>query len=157
MLIAVLFLQQAVKGLIQEFQIGIDGVPEGQAAAWRMVNGVFSVLLSLGFIFCCMLLTGARKWRFLLGWVRALLADYGTPLMMVVFSGVSYVLRASPAPPEIPERLQIPDALDSTWLTRGYKVTAEMGGVPTEHVFSALVPAFIITVLFYFDHSVSSK
>ena len=56
MLIAVLFLQQAVKGLIQEFQIGIDSVPEGQAAAWRMVNGVFSVLLSLGFIFCCMLL-----------------------------------------------------------------------------------------------------
>ena len=104
MLIAVLFLQQAVKGLIQEFQIGIDGVPEGQAAAWRMVNGVFSVLLSLGFICCCMLLTGARKWRFLLGWVRALLADYGTPLMMVVFSGVSYVLRASPAPPACLQR-----------------------------------------------------
>ena len=35
--------------------------------------------------------------------------------------------------------------------------TQDMGKVPGAYIAGALVPALIITILFYFDHSVSSQ
>ncbi len=132
-LIALLFLQQAIKGLVEEFDVSTD-------------NGLWSLFLAFGMLASSMIVRTARSWRFGVGWARALLADYGVPLLVVAWTGVSY---ASPC-----NRVDTPN----TWqVTESWKVTSAMGDVPGKFVGGAVVPAIIITVLFFFDHNVSSQ
>lgn len=132
-LIALLFLQQAIKGLVEEFDVSTD-------------NGLWSLFLAFGMLISSMIVRTAREWRFGFGWVRALLADYGVPLLVVAWTGVSY---ASPC-----NRVNTPN----TWqVTESWKVAATLGDVPGKFVGAAIVPAIIITVLFFFDHNVSSQ
>lgn len=62
----------------------------------------------------------ARSWRFGRGWLRSLLADYGVPLMVVVWSGLGYCI-AKPSPGGIPRRVQLPNTWDvkGTWTVAG--------------------------------------
>ena len=132
-LIALLFLQQAIKGLVEEFDVSTD-------------NGLWSLFLAFGMLASSMIVRTARSWRFGVGWARALLADYGVPLLVVAWTGVSY---ASPC-----NRVDTPN----TWqVTESWKVTSAMGDVPGKFVGGAVVPAIVITVLFFFDHNVSSQ
>ena len=61
-LIALLFLQQAIKGLVEEFDVSTD-------------NGLWSLFLAFGMLASSMIVRTARSWRFGVGWARALLAD----------------------------------------------------------------------------------
>ena len=109
-------------------------------------NGLWSLFLAFGMLISSMVVRTAREWRFGFGWVRALLADYGVPLLVVAWTGVSY---ASPC-----NRVNTPN----TWqVTESWKVAATLGDVPGKFVGAAIVPAIIITVLFFFDHNVSSQ
>eukprot|EP00803_Ostreobium_quekettii_P007182 evm.model.scf_511.2 EVM.evm.TU.scf_511.2 scf_511:53252-64416(-) len=164
MLIALLFLQQAIKGLTEEFKRD-DEVEEGGSRKllsggdalantypWRLVNGIWGVVLAIGLLLTSLLVHGARSWRYGKGWTRSLLADYGVPLMVVVWSGISYSI--SGAPNGVPSRLSIPNTWDvkDTW-----KVVQDMGDVQGWLIGAAAIPGFIITALFYFDHNVSSQ
>lgn len=75
-------MQQAVKGSVQEFQKGAD------SPTWQLVNGLWSLLLAGLLLAAALALRRARSWRFLRAPIRALLADYGAPLMVVAFSGL---------------------------------------------------------------------
>lgn len=89
------------------------------------------------------------------GWVRSMLADYGVPLMVLLWTGVSYALQSA-TPSGIPRRLALPD----TWEPAGranFEVLRQLGDISGVQVAYALVPALIITLLFYFDHNVSSQ
>jgi hypothetical protein len=81
-----LFLQQAIKGSVEEFRAAPEGAPavadaslatsEGSASTWQLVNGLWSLLLAFGLLFTSLLLRQARSWRFLrapLRWVALLL------------------------------------------------------------------------------------
>lgn len=152
MLIALLFLQQAIKGLIQEFERSDESNNPQDEYSWRLVNGIWSLFLGFGFLLTSMLTRTARKWRFLTGYMRAFLADYGVPLMVVAWSGLSFALSGTPT--GIPARVDTPD----TWnVQSNWAVTLRMKDVPSAYIAGALIPATIITVLFYFDHNVSSK
>ena len=85
-LLQLLFLQQAVKGSIEEFRAAPEGASaapdgslapsEGSASTWQLVNGLWSLLLAFGLLLTSLLLRQARSWRFLrapLRWVAALL------------------------------------------------------------------------------------
>eukprot|EP00803_Ostreobium_quekettii_P000286 evm.model.scf_766EXC.5 EVM.evm.TU.scf_766EXC.5 scf_766EXC:31132-40576(+) len=172
MLIALLFLQQAIKGLVEEFkredvEVVVEGGEEGDGElrkllsggdavanmySWRLVNGIWGVVLATGLLLTSLLVHGARSWSFGKGWHRSLLADYGVPLMVVVWSGISYSI--SGTPDGIPSRLSIPNTWDvkDTW-----KVVQDMGDVEGWLIGAAAIPGFIITALFYFDHNVSSQ
>ena len=73
MLIAVLFMQQAIKGVVQEFRIERCAVLEGGEAiapncveylpAERIVNGLWATILAVGTVLTCLLVQTARKWR----------------------------------------------------------------------------------------------
>ncbi len=95
MLIALLFLQQAIKGSIEEFRSSSSGAvwvggsssgsssggsssgggssggsgelfpPPPDAATWQLVNGVWSLLLAFGLLLASLLMRSARGWRFL--------------------------------------------------------------------------------------------
>jgi hypothetical protein len=110
MLIAMLFMQQAIKGLVDEFRIpkredtkSVEFLP-----SWRFANGMFALVLSFGLLLTALKSRKARSWRYGSGWLRSLIADYGVPLMVLVWTGVSYIPTSS-VPHGIPRRLFSPN------------------------------------------------
>lgn len=66
--------------------------------------------------------------------------------------GISYAIKSTPE--DIPRRLSIPNVWDEkeTW-----KTAQDLGKVDNWLIAAAAIPGFIITVLFFFDHNVSSQ
>lgn len=157
MLIAMLFMQQAIKGLVDEFRIperqnpkSIEFIPP-----WRFANGMFALVLSFGLLLTALRSRKARSWRYGSGWLRSLIADYGVPLMVLVWTGVSYIPAGS-VPHGIPRRLFSPNP----WSPGAYEnwtVIKDMVHVPVVYIIGAFIPATMIAVLYYFDHSVASQ
>uniref|UniRef100_A0A1J3DT45 Boron transporter 1 n=1 Tax=Noccaea caerulescens TaxID=107243 RepID=A0A1J3DT45_NOCCA len=157
LLIAMLFMQQAIKGLVDEFRIPdrenqklMEFLP-----SWRFANGMFALVLSFGLLLTGLRSRKARSWRYGSGWLRSLIADYGVPLMVLVWTGVSYI-PAGDVPKGIPRRLFSPNP----WSPGAYgnwTVVKEMLDVPIVYIIGAFIPASMIAVLYYFDHSVASQ
>lgn len=144
MLIAMLFMQQAVKGTMREFSL-----PEGADSLTRLVNGIWGLILALGLLLTATLSRSARKWRFLNGFCRAAIEDYGAALAVLVWTGVSYALSGvEQLPSSVPTRVACPDTPDA--LANTSSVANQMADVPGEFIAGALVPALVITLLFYF-------
>ncbi|XP_060170479.1 probable boron transporter 2 [Lycium barbarum] len=157
MLIAMLFMQEAIKGLVEEF-----GIPEREnpreaafSPSWRFGNGMFALVLSFGLLLTALRSRKARSWRYGTGWLRGFIADYGVPLMVLVWTAVSYI-PARDVPRGIPRRLFSPNP----WSPGAYSnwtVIKEMMDVPPLYIVGAFIPATMIAVLYYFDHSVASQ
>ncbi|KAL0668270.1 hypothetical protein Bca4012_030974 [Brassica carinata] len=110
LLIAMLFMQEAIKGLVDEFRS-----PEREdlkllefLPSWRFANGMFALVLSFGLLITALRSRKARSWRYGTGWLRSLIADYGVPLMVLVWTGVSYIPTGD-VPKGIPRRLFSPN------------------------------------------------
>ncbi|GAB4830621.1 Boron transporter 1, variant 2 [Ancistrocladus abbreviatus] len=157
LLIAMLFMQQAIKGLVDEFRIPkrenpklIEFIP-----SWRLANGMFALVLSFGLIMTALRSRKARSWRYGSGWLRGLIADYGVPIMVLAWTAVSYIPAGS-VPHGIPRRLFSPNP----WSPGAYEnwtVIKQMLDVPVLYILGAFIPATMIAVLYYFDHSVASQ
>ncbi|RVX18344.1 Boron transporter 1 [Vitis vinifera] len=157
LLIAMLFMQQAIRGVVEEF-----GIPQredrNQTAflpSWRFGNGMFALVLSFGLLLTALRSRKARSWRYGTGWLRGLIADYGVPFMVVVWTAVSYI-PVNDVPKGIPRRLFSPNP----WSPGAYSnwtVIKEMLDVPPLYIVGAFIPATMIAVLYYFDHSVASQ
>nr|CAB3462344.1 unnamed protein product [Digitaria exilis] len=157
LLIAMLFMQQAIKGLVDEFRIperenrkALEFVP-----SWRFANGMFAIVLSFGLLLTALRSRKARSWRYGAGWLRGFIADYGVPLMVLVWTGVSYIPYGS-VPKGIPRRLFSPNP----WSPGAYDnwtVIKDMTQIPLLYIIGAFIPATMIAVLYYFDHSVASQ
>lgn len=157
LLIALLFMQQAIRGLIDEFRIPNRENPKAIefSLAWRFSNGMFAIVLSFGLLLTALGSRKARSWRYGTGWLRGFIADYGVPLMVLIWTGVSYMPSGS-VPKVIPRRLSSPNP----WSSGAYEnwtVIKEMVNVPIVYIVGAFIPATMIAVLYYFDHSVASQ
>uniref|UniRef100_A0A6M2EXI6 Bicarbonate transporter-like transmembrane domain-containing protein n=1 Tax=Populus davidiana TaxID=266767 RepID=A0A6M2EXI6_9ROSI len=157
LLIAMLFMQQAIKGLVDEFRIPQREDPKSVEfiPSWRFANGMFALVLSFGLLLTALRSRKARSWRYGSGWLRSLIADYGVPLMVLVWTAVSYIPTGN-VPKGIPRRLFSPDP----WTPGAYEnwtVIKEMLNVPIFYIIGAFIPATMIAVLYYFDHSVASQ
>ncbi|XP_010523900.1 PREDICTED: probable boron transporter 2 [Tarenaya hassleriana] len=157
MLIAMLFMQQAIKGLVDEFRVPGRENPKllEFTTPWRFANGMFALVLSFGLLLTALRSRKARSWRYGTGWLRSLVADYGVPLMVLVWTGVSYI-PAGDVPKGIPRRLFSPNP----WSPGAYEnwtVIKDMLDVPIVYIIGAFIPATMIAVLYYFDHSVASQ
>lgn len=98
------------QGLVDEFRIperadlkSIEFIP-----SWRFANGMFALVLSFGLLLTGLKSRKARSWRYGSGWIRSLVADYGVPLMVLVWTAVSYAPSAT-VPKGIPRRLFSPN------------------------------------------------
>ncbi|KAG5055948.1 hypothetical protein JHK85_008458 [Glycine max] len=142
MLIAMLFMQQAIKGLVDEFRIPERQNPKSIEfiSSWRFANGMFALVLSFGLLLTALRSRKARSWRYGTGWLRSLIADYGVPLMVLVWTGVSY-MPAGSVPHGIPRRLFSPNP----WSPGAYEN------------WTVIKASTMIAVLYYFDHSVASQ
>ncbi|KAL2492680.1 putative boron transporter 2 [Abeliophyllum distichum] len=157
LLIAMLFMQQAIRGLVEEFGIPERENPKETAfqPSWRFGNGMFALVLSFGLLLTALRSRKARSWRYGAGWLRGFIADYGVPLMVLVWTAVSYI-PANDVPRGIPRRLFSPNP----WSAHAYSnwtVIKEMLNVPLLYIIGAFIPATMIAVLYYFDHSVASQ
>ncbi|KAI5080904.1 hypothetical protein GOP47_0004087 [Adiantum capillus-veneris] len=157
MLIAILFLQQAVKGTIEEFQI-----PTGQDQSllefqlpWRFGNGMFALVICSGLLWTCIESRKAEAWHYGPAWLRKFTAEYGVSVFVLIWTGISYAPSAH-VPHGIPRRLStLPpwsEGASESWL-----VVNNMLQVPLSYIFGALIPAIMIAVLYYFDHGVASQ
>lgn len=157
LLIAALFIQQAVKGVVYEFRIPEREDPslEQFHYAWRFGNGMFGLVLTFGLIWTAVKSRRARSWRFASGSIRGFIADYGVPLLVVGWTLISYAPHAS-VPDGIPRRLFSPNPWSSE-ATRHWTILQEMNKVPIGYVIAAILPALMIAILYYFDHSVSAQ
>ncbi|KAJ4961716.1 hypothetical protein NE237_021626 [Protea cynaroides] len=157
LLIAMLFMQQAIRGAVEEFGIPQRGNFNKTALlpSWRFGNGMFALVLSFGLLLTALKSRKARSWRYGTGWLRGLIADYGVPLMVLVWTAVSYI-PANDVPKGIPRRLVSPNP----WSPGAYSnwtVIKDMLTVPPLYIVGAFIPATMIAVLYYFDHSVASQ
>lgn len=156
-LIAMLFMQEAIRGIVDEF--GVPGRTNPRSAqfqpAWVFANGMFGLVLSFGLLYTALKSREARSWRFGAEWLRGFIADYGVPVMVVVWTCVSYIPWKS-VPQGIPRRLVSPNPW-SPGAYQNWTVIKEMLDVPVVYIVLALVPASMIAVLYYFDHSVASQ
>ncbi|KAK9207042.1 hypothetical protein WN943_017326 [Citrus x changshan-huyou] len=154
LLIAMLFMQQAIKGLVEEFRIPERENPKlvQFIPSWRFANGMFALVLSFGLLYTGLKSRKARSWRYGTGWLRSVIADYGVPLMVVVWTGVSYI-PSGDVPKGIPRRLFSPNP----WSPGAYENWTDMLNVPIVYIIGAFIPATMIAVLYYFDHSVASQ
>ncbi|KAL5700732.1 putative boron transporter 2 [Ranunculus cassubicifolius] len=157
LLIAMLFMQQAIKGLVDEFRI-----PQRENVtltefmpSWRFANGMFALVLSFGLLLTALRSRKARSWRYGSGMIRGLIADYGVPLMVLVWTAVSYI-PTSNVPHGIPRRLFSPNPW-SPGAYANWTVVKDMLNVPILYIIGAFIPATMIAVLYYFDHSVASQ
>ncbi|KAJ8773555.1 hypothetical protein K2173_005801 [Erythroxylum novogranatense] len=157
MLIAVLFLKEAISGLVDEFRIPKDKNPtlEKYQFQWVYTNGLLAIIFSFGLLFTAIKSRKARSWRYGTGWFRSFTADYGVPLMVLVWTTLSYCV-PSKVPTGVPRRLESPLFWDSESLYH-WTVAKDMGKVPVAYIFAALVPAIMIAGLYFFDHSVASQ
>lgn len=87
--------------------------------------------------------------------MRSFLADYGVPLMVIVWTAVSYALQSA-TPGGIPRRLALPNTWDAA-AKRNYGVLLDLGECSGAQIAYAVIPAAIIALLFYFDHNVSAQ
>ncbi|AES58965.2 boron transporter-like protein [Medicago truncatula] len=157
MLITVLFMQQAIEGILSEFKIPKAENPllEEYKFHWCYTNGLLAIIFSFGLLFTAMVSRSARKWRYLTGCIRGVIADYGVPIMVVCWTALSYTI-PSKVPSGVPRRLLCPLPWEPESLYH-WTVVKDMGKIPLPYIFGAFIPAVMIAGLYFFDHSVASK
>ncbi|KAI5660532.1 hypothetical protein M9H77_29325 [Catharanthus roseus] len=146
MLITVLFIQEAIKGIVSEFNIpeAQDPNMESYRFHWLYTNGLLGVVFTFGLLY-----TALKKW------LRSFIADYGVPLMVVVWTAMSFGIPRR-VPSGVPRRLFSPLPWESASVHH-WTVIKDMGNVPAAYIFAAIIPALMIAGLYFFDHSVASQ
>ncbi|XP_010049957.2 boron transporter 4 isoform X1 [Eucalyptus grandis] len=157
MLIAVLFVQEAVKGVISEFHVphAEDSSAERYHFQWRYVNGLLGIIFTFGLVSTALKSRRARSWPYGTGWFRSFIADYGVPLMVLIWSALAFSVPKS-VPSGVPRRLYSPLPWEPASLHH-WSVIKDMGRVPPAYIFAAFIPAVMVAGLYFFDHSVASQ
>ncbi|XP_019179153.1 PREDICTED: probable boron transporter 7 [Ipomoea nil] len=157
MLITVLFYQEAIKGVVAEF-----GAPHGEEAKgeeyqfqWLYANGLLAVIFSFGVLLTSLRSREARSWPYGTGFFRSFIADYGVPLMVVLWTAVSYTVPKE-VPSSVPRRLVCPLPWEPASMYH-WTVIKDMGKVPPFYILAGFIPATMIAGLYFFDHSVASQ
>ncbi|KAL2543872.1 putative boron transporter 6 [Forsythia ovata] len=157
MLITVLFIQEAIKGVVSEFHIpkGENAADEKYQFQWLYTNGLLAVIFSFGVVITSLKSRRARSWRYGTGFFRSFIADYGVPLMVVLWTVLSYSVPGK-VTSGVPRRLFCPLPWEPGSLAH-WTVVKDMGKVPAGYIFAAFIPAVMIAGLYFFDHSVASQ
>ncbi|KAJ0987941.1 hypothetical protein J5N97_006297 [Dioscorea zingiberensis] len=157
MLITVLFIQESIKGIVSEFNIpkGEDQSQSLYQFHWLYTNGLLGIILSIGLLYTALKSRRARSWRYGTGWLRSFIADYGVPLMVLVWTAMSYAV-PNKVPSGVPRRLFTPLPWESKSLHH-WTVAKDLLSVPPMFILAALIPATMVAGLYFFDHSVASQ
>lgn len=157
MLIAVLFMQEAIKGIKSEFNAPKSKDPTLESSyqyEWLYANGLLAVIFALGLLYTALKSRRARSWRYGTGAFRSFMADFGLPILILIWTAISYVIPGN-VPAGVPRRLGSPHY---PWeQLYHWTVIKDMGKVPTVYIFGSIIPATMVAGLFFFEHNVASK
>ncbi|XP_072998554.1 boron transporter 4-like isoform X2 [Typha latifolia] len=157
MLITVLFIQEAIKGIVSEFDVpkGEDQSLPRYQFQWLYTNGLLGIIFAVGLLYSALKSRRARAWRYGTGWLRSFIADYGVPLMVLLWTAFSYAV-PSKVPSGVPRRLFSPLPWESKSIYH-WTVAKDLLSVPPVYILAAFVPAVMVAGLYFFDHSVASQ
>lgn len=137
-LIAVIYLYTGARSLGEYFYHDM------QAALLSLILGIGTCLLAVW-------LAGARQWRVLRKWSRDLISDYAATVSILFFTAVPYMTDAVRRV-DI-KTLDVPDTFETS---SGRSWLVDLGDISAGAIILAIIPGFILTILFFFDHNVSS-
>lgn len=157
MLITALFVQEAIKGAVSEFGVPKADDPRDEKFQfqWRYVNGLLGIIFTFGLLSTALKSRSARSSLYGTGRIRSFIADYGVPLMVVVWTALSFTIPKG-VPEGVPRRLYSPLPWQSQSLHH-WTVLKDMAKVPVMYIFAAIIPAVMVAGLYFFDHSVASQ
>ena len=113
-------------------------------------SALLQTFIAIGTAWLAQYLSDAGRWKIFNEGARTLIADYGATISIIVWVGVSKIGKAGDTDIDhvyMPKDFE--PILDRGWL-------ADMGNLSAGNIILAIVPGIIITVLFVFDHNVSS-
>lgn len=140
-LIAFIYIYTGVEGLVRAL-----GDPS-------FSSGLLQFIITIGSASSSYYLTRAKHWKIGNNTLRTLISDYGTTISLVLWSIVPYLARnRHPSENAIPT-LFVPLKFGTT---TGRSWLVDFTDISIAGIFSAILPAIIITLLFFFDHNVSS-
>uniref|UniRef100_A0A2C9UYJ3 Bicarbonate transporter-like transmembrane domain-containing protein n=1 Tax=Manihot esculenta TaxID=3983 RepID=A0A2C9UYJ3_MANES len=145
------------QGMVSEFEIpkAEDPKLEKYQFQWLYTNGLLGIIFTFGLLYTALKSRKARSWFYGTGWFRSFIADYGVPLMVVVWTALSFSVPGK-VPSGVPRRLFSPLPWESASLHH-WTVIKDMGNVPPAYIFAAFIPALMVAGLYFFDHSVASQ
>lgn len=152
MLIAWIYLYTGCHGIVDMLSAKNDDASVGSLS---LAVGYLQFILAIGCVWSAAGLVRAEKhWHFFHDSIRHFLTDYGATLSIFIWTVVSLVVghERPDLDDEIP-RLFIPSHLQTT---SNRSLFVNIFDIPTWGIFAAVFPGVIITVLFFFDHNVSS-
>lgn len=133
-LIAFIYIQHGLEDIIHGFYMDVN-------------VGMFEFVVSIGVYWTCKNLSSSTSWVILKKKWKEYLSDYGPALSLVVWSFVANATKINI------RQLEIPTSFETT---SGRSWLVGLGVLPTWAIFAAIFPGFVITVLFFFDHNISS-
>eukprot|EP00919_Chromeraceae_sp_WS-2016_P008826 GHVR01020707.1.p1 GENE.GHVR01020707.1~~GHVR01020707.1.p1 ORF type:complete len:682 (+),score=175.76 GHVR01020707.1:24-2069(+) len=143
-LIAIIYLYTGIKGVVGYF----PSTPDGGV----MEGAYLQLILAIGVALVATVLSRARMWSIFNVFVRALISEYAPSVSMLLFVGISFIGFAPNA--NIP-RLPVPESFGPTDPNRTSFIV-DLLDIPVWGIFVAIIPGLVLTVLFFFDHNVSS-
>lgn len=148
--ICFVYIQKGIQICTHQFKYGMNDT-EG------LIMGYFSVMVALlTMIFGVLCILFGNEWKYANSVVRKFVSDYGTPLCVVFFTGfVHFGPRLSNTPIE---RLPITKSFAPTFsgVGREHGWFIHFWDIDVGDVFLAIPFALLLTILFLFDHNVSS-
>ncbi|KAI9758750.1 MAG: hypothetical protein M4579_002853 [Chaenotheca gracillima] len=114
---------------------------------------LYSIIGAIGTFIVAVILSTAERWKPLLHrYVRMGLAEYAAAISIVIFIGMPHVGELANL-----DRQTLPVSTSFTPTSQDRQIFfVEFWHLPLRWIFAAIVPGMIITMLFFFDHEVSS-
>jgi hypothetical protein len=134
---------------------GLHGVLDmlSPSSATSLAMGYLQLIIAMGTVAVASYLVLARQWTWFNETVRTLISDYGATISIVTWTLLTmYACQTSSQVEDIPT-LFIPQRFVTT---SGRNWFVDLTDIPLWGIFASIFPGFIITVLFFFDHNVSS-
>lgn len=136
--VAFIYLQKGIQVLTRQW---------GLAGATSAYLSIMVALLVLGFAYGCGIIGESNLFH---RHVRKFIEDYGTPLTIIFFTGFVHIGHMKSVNLEsLPTSKAFSPTSDRSWFVNP-------GDLPIRDVFLALPFGLLLTILFWFDHNVSS-
>lgn len=117
-------------------------------------SALLSLLIGLATFYLSMSLHHANSWIYFHKIIRLILADYGASCTLIIITALSYAGKFGDVKLNRLDR-NLPGSFGTT-SGRDWLIYPLDNDFPTWAIFAAILPGFVLTVLFFFDHNVSS-
>lgn len=147
--IACTFIYESIRDLVKPLHLAqSDEQYDNRGPAYAsLVIGMLSFMM-------CWRLHFAETWSIFPRQVRTILSSYNMAIVTVIVTALSYLPGVKQLDSGGLERVNVVPAWG--WPSFDRQITNPMEGIGTKGIFGALFPAFMLYLLFFIDHNISS-